>query len=424
VFIKTGTAPGTLYYLHTDYLGSITALTNTTGSIVEQNAYDPWGRRRNPADWSFTNVTAPTLLSRGFTGHEHIDELTLINMNGRVYDPVLGMFISCDNFVPGADYSQAFNRYSYGLNNPLKFTDPDGEFPLLALIIWGAYFSGAQANTNGQDVWRGMALGAASSVVGMVVGAGVGSVVGGLLPSGTGGLGSTLLEGASGALSGGIAGGITNSMFGGNFKSGFINGTIGGGIMGALSGYMNYESQMAAFSQGCEDLRVEKGDPVPQTDDFLKRSQKVWYKDAPMDKINKFTTEHAPAFSSNNQKAKTPPEYNLSNQLTGRSSVYFNKNSAFSSAKRLFFTMGHEFVHVSQIGALRGLPLSIWRNPNFQKMIEFHAYNYENSIGGTRLSAFPRSVVRELATQFPKYFNAMSYTNFGWTTTANYKYPF
>ena len=61
-------------------------------------------------------------------------------MNGRLYDPVVGRFLSPDNYVQMPDFSQNFNRYSYALNNPLIYTDPSGEFifTLLAAIIPGA----------------------------------------------------------------------------------------------------------------------------------------------------------------------------------------------------------------------------------------------------------------------------------------------
>ena len=81
---------------------------------------------RNPSNWSFDNVPENFLFDRGYTGHEHIDEFGLINMNGRVYDAYLARFLSPDPFVQAPDYSQNYNRYSYVLNNPLKYTDPDG----------------------------------------------------------------------------------------------------------------------------------------------------------------------------------------------------------------------------------------------------------------------------------------------------------
>jgi RHS repeat-associated protein len=68
--------------------------------------------------------------SRGYTGHEHMDMFGLINMNGRMYDPTLGRMLSPDPYVPDGTYTQDFNRYMYARNNPLTYTDPDGEFIL------------------------------------------------------------------------------------------------------------------------------------------------------------------------------------------------------------------------------------------------------------------------------------------------------
>ena len=65
---------------------------------------------------------------RGFTGHEHLDDFQLVHMNGRVYDPSLGRFMSADPFVQFAESTQGLNRYSYVNNNPLSFTDPSGYF--------------------------------------------------------------------------------------------------------------------------------------------------------------------------------------------------------------------------------------------------------------------------------------------------------
>ncbi len=68
------------------------ALTNESGAVVEKYAYDPWGARRNPNNWTLA-ATPPSggwgamLTNRGYTGHEHLDAYGIINMNGRVYDP-------------------------------------------------------------------------------------------------------------------------------------------------------------------------------------------------------------------------------------------------------------------------------------------------------------------------------------------------
>ena len=130
VYIIDGSDNGEMYYVSKDYLGSIMLLTDASGSVAEEYSYDAWGRRRKPSDWTDYNVTAPSILYRGYTGHEHLDEFALINMNGRVYDPVLGRFLSPDNFVQMPGFTQNYNRYSYVLNNPMKYTDPSGEIIL------------------------------------------------------------------------------------------------------------------------------------------------------------------------------------------------------------------------------------------------------------------------------------------------------
>ena len=111
------------------YTGKSTsyAYGNRTDTVTVNNrqyvkTYDAWGQQ---------TVTTNTLnFHRGYTGHEHLSQFALINMNGRMYDPLLGRFLSPDPFVQLPDFSQNFNRYSYCLNNPLVYVDPDGEFLL------------------------------------------------------------------------------------------------------------------------------------------------------------------------------------------------------------------------------------------------------------------------------------------------------
>jgi RHS repeat-associated protein len=73
---------------------------------------------------------------RGFTGHEHLDAFGLIDMNGRVYDPILGRFLSPDKYVQAPGFTQSLNWYSYCLNNPLIFTDPSGNTWLSQFGDW------------------------------------------------------------------------------------------------------------------------------------------------------------------------------------------------------------------------------------------------------------------------------------------------
>jgi RHS repeat-associated protein len=117
-----------------DHLGSVTATTDETGQVLGASAganttvfgYDPWGKRRGPDGRPATGPLNPQVGRREFTGHESIPEVGLINMNGRVYDPDLGRFLSPDPTVQFVANLQSYNRYSYVLNNPLSFTDPTG----------------------------------------------------------------------------------------------------------------------------------------------------------------------------------------------------------------------------------------------------------------------------------------------------------
>ncbi len=116
-----------MFYTATDNLGSINLIVDgTTGDIVDDLSYDVWGRFRNPNDWTYDNITLSSITDRGYTGHEHMTAFSLINMNGRVYDPYTSQFLSPDPFIQDPTNPQNYNRYSYVLNNPLKFTDQSG----------------------------------------------------------------------------------------------------------------------------------------------------------------------------------------------------------------------------------------------------------------------------------------------------------
>jgi len=118
-------------YFHADHLGSINAVTDDNAVVLARYAFDPFGARIP----LYGDVNASR---HGFTGHEHLPEVGLIHMNGRVYDPVLGRFLSADPQIQFPDNLQSYNRYSYVMNNPLVFTDPSG-FGLFKSI--GHFFS-------------------------------------------------------------------------------------------------------------------------------------------------------------------------------------------------------------------------------------------------------------------------------------------
>ncbi len=115
-------------YLHHDHIGSLVAKSNQAGDGVEFSASDPWGLRQDES-WLGSILGTdyvPTDTREGFTGHEHMDGVGLIHMNGRVYDPNVGRFLSPDPIIQAPSATQSFNRYSYVWNNPLSMTDPSG----------------------------------------------------------------------------------------------------------------------------------------------------------------------------------------------------------------------------------------------------------------------------------------------------------
>jgi len=118
-----------LFYVYTDHQGSILQLNDETGKLVEQRVYDPWGRARDPKNWNnYLTDLGYRRTDRGYMMHEHLTAFGLISMNGRVYDPITMMFLSPDPYVQSPEDWLNFNRYAYCLNNPLKYTDPSGEF--------------------------------------------------------------------------------------------------------------------------------------------------------------------------------------------------------------------------------------------------------------------------------------------------------
>lgn len=182
----------------TDNLGSVTRLYDSSANELFNASYDAWGNQtlyRNDIEFH-----------RGYCGHEMLPDYGLINMNGRLYDPQIGRFLSTDNFVQEPWNSQNFNRYSYCLNNPLKYTDPSGEFfwvPIIVgALIGGAVNLGIKA-CNGQINSFGDGL--AAFGIGAIAGA-----AGGL----TGGAAFGLAGGAAGGAGGvfaGMAGGAASA---------------------------------------------------------------------------------------------------------------------------------------------------------------------------------------------------------------------
>lgn len=121
--VQTGSGPGTVQYLQKDNQGSIIAVTDASGSVIQKYVYDTVGRRTITYTASgYSGI----LTDRGYTGHIQIDSLNLVHMGGRVYDPVRARFLSPDPIIHDFGNLQTLNPYSYVFNNPMSYVDPTG----------------------------------------------------------------------------------------------------------------------------------------------------------------------------------------------------------------------------------------------------------------------------------------------------------
>ena len=227
----------TFRYVYKDHLGSVVTVTDETGNIIAEQNFDAWGRQRNPDTWDYSGLALnPAWLYRGYTGHEHMPEFSIINMNGRMYDPMLGRMMAADNYIQAPDFTQSFNRFSYCWNNPLKYTDPSGEIVWLPILVGAAiggmagWRAGEANNATGWDMVGYIAGGAAIGAVG----AGIGSALS------AAGAGASVVGTASGAFGGaGFTGLRSNWNLGMMLRGaalGSISGTLGGGVAASRGG--------------------------------------------------------------------------------------------------------------------------------------------------------------------------------------------
>lgn len=251
------------YQAFCDRQGSVLSVFDEDGQQVFNARYDAWG--------SQTVCQDDIDLHYGYCGHEMIGMCNLIDMGGRVYDPVIGRFLSCDNYVQEPDNSQNFNRYSYCLNNPLRYTDPSGE--LIGIddaIIWGAII-GAVVNVGVQAHNDNI-----NSIGDFFLAAGIGGAAGALSGLGTGLAASSIGGGILGGMVTGAATSFTTKMtegvgnylaFGTPLPSdreltiGVVTGALMGGLVSGVSAKINGRS----IWNGKPDSTIHPVEPVDGT---------------------------------------------------------------------------------------------------------------------------------------------------------------
>ena len=250
-------------YYSFDHLGSVTAMSDdqghvsVTGAAATAFGYDAWGARRNP-DGTFAPPESFSLQTgaRQFTGQEQIPDVGLVNMNGRLYDPSLGRFLSADPNIQFVADLQSYNRYSYAGNNPLRYTDPTGYFwnelghffkstfsnPMtdfemaMSLVVCvgagpaGCTAMGLELAAFNAGVAIGNGAGFDQTILNSAIGLGVGIASGGLGQGlGLGTWGSLIVGSASAA----VTTGISNVVSGGDF---FQYNVLGSAILSAAQG--------------------------------------------------------------------------------------------------------------------------------------------------------------------------------------------
>ncbi|CAB5496923.1 hypothetical protein THERMOT_601 [Bathymodiolus thermophilus thioautotrophic gill symbiont] len=230
---NTPSIPDKTRYLHYDNLGSIDTITDGQGNIVERMAYTAFGQRRQ-GDWRASDPLLPiipTLTNRGLTGHEHIDEMGFIHMNGRVYDPQIGRFLGADPTIQHPYNTQDYNRYSYATNNPLKYVDMNGFgwFSEARRNIANSKKCGRQITSIGVlFIFPGVNIYTAGFLSSMI--ASKGDLKQGGLSAFTAGFNAGVLHpmkaGFGKLIAHGLTGGICSRLSGGSFKSGFLGSTI------------------------------------------------------------------------------------------------------------------------------------------------------------------------------------------------------
>jgi len=137
-FDSTGT--NVLEYYHPDHLTSSSIQTDSTGAVIQHYEYSAFGQSR------YTQSSTAFPVSRRYTSQILDDDTGLYYYNFRYYDPVLGRFMQADDIIPEVGDPQSWNRYSYVLNNPLRYTDPMGHetyWEGVGNVFLGYYDAGA-----------------------------------------------------------------------------------------------------------------------------------------------------------------------------------------------------------------------------------------------------------------------------------------
>ncbi|PIF33469.1 RHS repeat-associated protein [Flavobacterium sp. 9] len=400
IYTKNYTDASAKYlFLHKDYLGSILAISDEAGNLVEQRHFDAWG--------NLTNGVL-SILDRGYTSHEHFAELAIIHMNGRLYDPMQRRFLNADENIQDPYNTQCYNKYGYVTNNPLLFNDPNGEFfglgeGLLAAVVIGAIIGTASymigvtaAIMNGADASLSLSGMLKSAFWGAVSGAvtfGIGSCFtvaatgantafasslqsakflvqaaahgvaqgamammqsggAGFLSGAAGGffgsLGATAWNAGAGEFArkgagtiafGALTGGVGAELAGGNFWQGAVTGGLVSGLNDVMHSFMEKQARKAFVK------RFHKTNP------FAKPEMNESSVYALLDDVDGLDALH----KKSNYKIEVSYRKNSGMRGYTDNKTHYFYEDAFTSNFKLASTMFHEFYHAFQEVFMGGL---------------------------------------------------------------------
>ena len=369
VYLKDFTqSSGSYKFLHKDYLGSILAISDEQGNLVQETHFDAWGR-----------LTAGSigLLGRGYTSHEHFEEIGIIHMNGRLYDPLLRRFLNADENIQDPNNTQNYNKYGYVLNNPLMYNDPSGEFFFLPFLIGvglGQFFAGVLS-----AIIVGVAIGAAMYAIQAAISGnwswaafGKAILIGAITTVATAGLGNVFSTSGfwaavgNGALAGGLSGGITSIVNGTNFLQGVLTGAVVGGAIGGITYTINYlvkysgmenEYRYAdAYEANNAKVNTTSLEYSNETLQEMRRNnfspEEMGKFGVASDSINSVYKQNANGFfeipykdyNGNVAISYAYAHTTRPNFFTLKSNIYYAR-AAFASKELLFTTMLHETAH-------------------------------------------------------------------------------
>ncbi|MCL2311991.1 MAG: hypothetical protein FWC41_05825, partial [Firmicutes bacterium] len=204
---------------------------------------------------------------------------------------------------------------------------------------------------------------------------------------------------------------------GGNIgKGGFYGGLTGmgmGAFMGGISDVHNALNQRAILFSSAKELGVDPKKALPNSfknSKSLTKAKNLWFRDAP-DPIDHIVN----SAKTNGNSAAAEAEVNIYGQLTGRGTIYYHQDKAFTSIGKLFRTMGHELVHISQYAALAGEGYGMLFVPSFRNMLEHYAVNYELSLQGLP----PIDNGYNFSNVYP-FYNQLNYESFSWTNNHSF----